>query len=115
MRELQTALKRRQLYDGAVDGAYGPALRIAIETYEKAQGLPVTGLATQALLKRLHGAAAEKSKARPAKSVSGSTLPRHVGLAAAAACTSRRHSPPRGPRARCSGRRPDACLDLRPF
>ena len=31
IRDLQTALKRRQLYDGAVDGAYGPALRIAIE------------------------------------------------------------------------------------
>ena len=68
IRDLQAALKQRQLYDGAVDGAYGPALRTAIEAYEKEQGLAVTGLATQALLKRLHGAAAEKSKARPAKS-----------------------------------------------
>jgi hypothetical protein len=42
--------------------------RIAIEAYEKAQGLTVTGMATQALLKRLHGAAVEKSKARPARS-----------------------------------------------
>jgi hypothetical protein len=68
IRDLQTALKQRRLYDGAVDGAYGSALRVAIEAYEKAQGLTVTGLATQALLKRLNGAAAEKGKARPAKS-----------------------------------------------
>jgi len=68
IRDLQAALKQRQLYDGAIDGTYGPTLRIAIEAYEKAQGLTVTGMATQALLKRLHGAAAEKSKARPAKS-----------------------------------------------
>jgi len=64
IRDLQTALKQRQLYDGAIDGAYGPALRIAIEAYEKAQGLAVTGLATQALLKRLNGAAAEKGRRR---------------------------------------------------
>ena len=32
----------------------GRSLRSAIEAYEGAQGLPVTGLATKALLKRLH-------------------------------------------------------------
>ena len=68
IRDLQTALKQRQLYGGPVDGAYGPALRFAIEAYEKTQGLPVTGLATEAVLKRLNGTAAEKSKARPVKS-----------------------------------------------
>ena len=68
IRELQTMLKRRQLYDGPVDGIYTPALRLAIEEYEKAQGLAVTGLATYALLKRLHGAAADQIKAPAAKS-----------------------------------------------
>lgn len=68
IRDLQTALKQRQLYDGAIDGTYGPGLRVAIEAYEKAQGLTVTGLATQALLKRLNGAAAEKGKGRAVKS-----------------------------------------------
>ena len=53
IRELQAALKRQRLYAGAIDGNYGAALRAAIEAYEKVHGLPVTGLATQALLKRL--------------------------------------------------------------
>jgi len=64
IRELQAALKQRQLYGGPVDGTYGPTLRVAIEAFEKAEGLAVTGLATQALLKRLGGAAAERPKAR---------------------------------------------------
>lgn len=64
IRELQTRLKQRQLFAGKVDGAYGAALRTAIEAFEKAEGLPMTGLATQALLKRLGGAAAERPKAR---------------------------------------------------
>ncbi len=54
IRQLQTALHQRDLYGGARDGTYGAKLRSAIEAYEGAQGLPVTGLATQALLKRLH-------------------------------------------------------------
>jgi protease YdgD len=60
VRELQGALKQRQLYAGPLDGAYGAELRRAIEAYEKAQGLPVTGLATRALLKRLGSGAAER-------------------------------------------------------
>lgn len=64
IRELQAALKQRQLYAGPVDGTYGPTLRVAIEAFEKAEGLAVTGLATQALLKRLGGASAERPKAR---------------------------------------------------
>ncbi len=53
LRALQQALKQRGDYQGAVDGRFSPTLRLAIETYERASGLPVTGLATQALLKRL--------------------------------------------------------------
>lgn len=68
IRSLQAALKQRLLYAGAQDGTYGPALRGAIEAYERAEGLTVTGLATQALLKRLDGAPAAKGKMRPARS-----------------------------------------------
>jgi Putative peptidoglycan binding domain/Trypsin-like peptidase domain len=58
MRELQALLARRQLYSGPVDGNYDAALKAAIEAYEKAEGLAVTGLATEALLQRLGGSAA---------------------------------------------------------
>ena len=55
MRELQGLLAQRQLYGGPVDGNYGAPLKTAIEAYEKAEGLAVTGLATVALLQRLGG------------------------------------------------------------
>lgn len=55
IRALQLALKLRALYAGPIDGAYGAGLRSAIEAYEAAQALPVTGLATKALLQRLRG------------------------------------------------------------
>jgi Putative peptidoglycan binding domain/Trypsin-like peptidase domain len=58
VRELQTLLKGRQLFAGKVDGNYGADLRAAIEAYERAEGLPVTGLATLAILKRLGGSGA---------------------------------------------------------
>lgn len=62
IRALQTVLKQRGLYAGAVSGVYAADLRTAIETYERTQGLLVTGLATQALLKRLQGSGAHLSK-----------------------------------------------------
>jgi hypothetical protein len=74
MRELQTLLKQRDLYSGPVDGTYGAAVREAIEAYEKAEGLPLTGLATSAILRRLGGGVAAtaperaKPKARRVKS-----------------------------------------------
>jgi hypothetical protein len=68
IRSLQAALKQRQLYGGALDGTFGPALRAAIESHERAEGLTVMGLATEALLKRLGGAAAPKGRMRPARS-----------------------------------------------
>ena len=48
MRELQGLLRDRHLFSGKVDGTYGPELRIAIEAYEKSEGLKATGLATLA-------------------------------------------------------------------
>jgi protease YdgD len=67
VRELQTLLKGRQLFTGSVDGHYGADLRTAIETYEKGEGLVVTGLATMATLKRLGGGMAAEPKATPAR------------------------------------------------
>ncbi len=65
MRELQGLLAGRQLYAGPVDGNYGSALMAAIEAYEKAEGLPVTGLATMALLQRLGGGATVERPKEP--------------------------------------------------
>ena len=52
MRELQERLAALGYYAGPIDSAYGPALRMAIEAYEKATRQPVTGLATRPLLLR---------------------------------------------------------------
>jgi putative peptidoglycan binding protein/trypsin-like peptidase len=65
VRELQSLLHGRQLFAGKADGTYGAELRSAIEAYEKAEGLTVTGLATMTLLKRLGGGNAITSPAKP--------------------------------------------------
>ena len=65
VRELQGLLAGRQLYAGPTDGNYGSALMAAIEAYEKAEGLPVTGLATMALLQRLGGGATVERPKEP--------------------------------------------------
>ena len=53
IREVQEHLKRLGHYDGALDGGYGAGLQRAIEAYETAGGLPVTGIASEALRERL--------------------------------------------------------------
>jgi hypothetical protein len=53
MRQLQEHLAAFNFYDGRADGDYGPVLKAAIVAYERAQGLPATGLATSQLLSRL--------------------------------------------------------------
>jgi len=55
MRALQEALAAHALYTGPRDGRYGLALKVAIERYERAAHMPVTGFATQALLQSLTG------------------------------------------------------------
>lgn len=54
LRDLQQRLTEQNLYQARIDGSYGPMLKAAIENYERASRLPVTGLATQALLQRLN-------------------------------------------------------------
>lgn len=53
IRALQERLKSSQLYTGRLDGVYGPALKAAIETYEKTTGVPVIGLPTRSLVQLL--------------------------------------------------------------
>ncbi len=50
---LQELLAAHGLATGPIDGRFGPLTRRAIEDYEARVGLPISGLATQILLKRL--------------------------------------------------------------
>ena len=50
VRRLQDALAARGLYAGPRDGRYGPGLKVAVEGFERASRMPVSGLATQPLL-----------------------------------------------------------------
>lgn len=50
---LQTLLLRKGWSPGPLDGLLGPRLRAAIDAYELAEHLPITGLATEQLLRRL--------------------------------------------------------------
>lgn len=49
----QTVLKDLGLYQGTIDGLPGPATRDAVAAYQKAAGLPVTGMIDAALLEQL--------------------------------------------------------------
>ncbi len=53
IRRLQNEMKARGLYSAKVDGEIGRSLRTAIRSFQAANGLPVTGLATRKLLEQL--------------------------------------------------------------
>jgi protease YdgD len=55
IRQLQEGLAARGLYAGPRDGRFGPGLKVAIEGFERASRMPVSGLATQPLLQALSG------------------------------------------------------------
>jgi len=78
LKELQTRLKQRGFYTGSVDGTYGPALKAAIESYEAEEGLMMTGLASDGLLRRLDDG---QYAGRPAPVETGSISARHRGEA----------------------------------
>ena len=50
---VQTELARRGYYHGPIDGEIGSGSREAIRSFQKAEGLPVTGLIDPRLLKAL--------------------------------------------------------------
>ena len=61
VRGAQRALHRLGLYRGPIDGVAGAATIAAVQAFEKAAGLPVTGAATPALLAGLDEALASLS------------------------------------------------------
>lgn len=92
--QVQTALAERDLYDGVVDGLPGAATSAAIRAFEKAQGLPQTGEASEKTLASLLTAPMRKAesakpapapaKPQPAAPAStGSTSPEGARLMAA--------------------------------
>ncbi len=50
LRQVQTRLRDRDLYGGGIDGAYGPMTRGALEEFQRARGIPVTGVPDDATL-----------------------------------------------------------------
>lgn len=61
IRELQSLLGELGHYRGRPDGTFGPSLRTAIESFERAEGRPATGLATTTLLTRVRALSLEQS------------------------------------------------------
>lgn len=53
MKSLQSDLKERGYYHGAIDGLYGNRTELAIKAYERRNSRPITGLATHAILAEL--------------------------------------------------------------
>ncbi|MEM8878373.1 MAG: peptidoglycan-binding protein [Pseudomonadota bacterium] len=51
--EIQSVLQRLGLYDGAIDGLYGPRTQTAIEAFESGHGLAVTGRPSPQLREKL--------------------------------------------------------------
>ena len=58
IRDIQSALAERGLYDGPADGLNGPRTEAAILFFEQTEGMAETGASTEALLARLKDVAA---------------------------------------------------------
>ena len=63
IRQLQTLLKNRGLYDARVDGSYGPTTRKAIQAFQGNIGDKLAGLPTTSLLKELQSLAVQQAPA----------------------------------------------------
>lgn len=53
IRELQERLQTLGYYSGAVDGTYGPTLKLAISAYQSGANMPKTGLPSEDVLARI--------------------------------------------------------------
>ena len=69
IRDMQERLKLLGYYSGPIDTVYGPSLKSAIEAYEAAANLPVTGLASRQLLSRMVEEAARGGAVTPSSSL----------------------------------------------
>jgi hypothetical protein len=76
IKRLQEALAARGLYVGPRDGRFGPVLRTAIEGFERAAHMPVSGLATHTLLHVLTGESQVVTGKIPSARTSAATAPR---------------------------------------
>ena len=65
LKEVQERLQTLGFYVGPIDGTYGPALKLAIDAWETAQNLPMTGLASEDVLLRLRQSMAAGTAAPP--------------------------------------------------
>jgi protease YdgD len=68
---LQDALAARKLYFGKRDGRFGAGMKAAIEQFERASAMPVTGLATRSLLQVLVGESQVVTGHIPARAAAG--------------------------------------------
>jgi protease YdgD len=58
VRRLQASLAAKGLYKGPRDGRFSMALKVSIESFERASHMPVSGLATRPLLQAVSGESA---------------------------------------------------------
>jgi protease YdgD len=72
IRELKQLLADRAFFHGSVDGRFDNDLQQAIEGFEGAAGLPVTGYATRPLLERLGGSGTSAAASSDSPVVAGS-------------------------------------------
>ncbi len=110
IRDLQRVLLKLGYDAGPVDGVYGRKTRMALETYQEGADLPVTGIASTTVLKRLY---AEAGRAGPGNGrvLSAAEFPRNLlrtGDAFLTRCTVRHAYLYR---ARLQGGRPRCPLD----
>jgi peptidoglycan hydrolase-like protein with peptidoglycan-binding domain len=75
--DIQRELARRGLYDGAVDGLYGPKTDAAIREFEQAAGLKPSLEPNEALLAAVTRASAKLSKAPAGAASAGRPAPVH--------------------------------------
>jgi hypothetical protein len=73
--ELQRLLRLAKVYDGPLDGIYGGAVQAAVERFQAASGLPLTGVADAATVQRLQTFTGEAGKRPRYLSVDPKTSP----------------------------------------
>jgi len=78
VRETQQGLHALGIYNGEVDGLYGPKTRDAILRFEKAAGLEQTGLVSASLAERLARGAEEPEPAKVAEGGKPAAAPRTI-------------------------------------
>jgi len=91
VRQAQTALKQQGLYNGQIDGKFGPQTRAAVSQFQKKNGLPQTAALNEQTLNDLNrsdssgsslGGVAPNDNSGPSSGATPSTGPANAGGAA---------------------------------